>query len=246
MHPPGNGQFPTTHWTLIDRLKGSDEQEARVALEDICSQYHYPLYCYIRRRGLNHHDAEDVLHDFLAKLLRLETFELADREQGRLRGFLSFALQRFLNSRHRDTQHELQHISLDNSAIFSLENLAQRYLNERFTDNDTPERVFERQWARELLNHVLQQLGEHYAKRGKSEIFNALRPTLLGGGSLRGEPVEALTKRLGMTPGMLRITKMRLLAKYKELLEKEVLRTVENKEDVRKEIEHLMSLFAKR
>ncbi len=245
MHPPGNGQFPTTHWTLIERLKSGDEREVRSALEDICTQYHYPLYCYIRRRGLNHHDAEDVLHDFLAKLIRLETFELADREQGRLRGFLSFTLQRFLNSRHRDTQHERQLISLDHSAAFSLETAAQRYLSERFTDSDSPERVFERQWARELLNQVLQQLGEYYAKRGKSEIFNALRPTLLGGGSLRGEPVEALAERLGMTPGMLRITKMRLLTKYRELLEKEVLRTVEDKEDVRSEIEHLMSLFAK-
>src|SRR5687767_4122376 len=101
MQPRDDGRFPTTHWTLIARLKGPDDGDARRALNEICAQYHYPLYCYIRRRGLEHHDAEDALHDFLARLLRLDSLEKASAAQGRLRGYLCVSLQRFLISRHQ-------------------------------------------------------------------------------------------------------------------------------------------------
>ena len=55
----GDGHFPETRWSLIARLKSADEATARRALDELCAQYHYPLYCYLRRRGCGHHDAED-------------------------------------------------------------------------------------------------------------------------------------------------------------------------------------------
>ena len=41
----GHGHFPATHWTLIHRLRSGDAVVARRALDDLCTQYHYPLYC---------------------------------------------------------------------------------------------------------------------------------------------------------------------------------------------------------
>ena len=72
----GNGCFPATQWTLIHRLRSSDAKVARRALDDLCAQYYYPLYCYIRRRGFDQHDAEDALQDFFSKLLRLDRIDL--------------------------------------------------------------------------------------------------------------------------------------------------------------------------
>jgi len=77
-----DGQFPATRWSLIARLKHGDEAAAREAIGELCAQYHDPLYCYLRRHGLAHHDAQDALHDFLAKLLRLEAFADAEVERG--------------------------------------------------------------------------------------------------------------------------------------------------------------------
>ena len=74
MSERADGSFPATHWTLIARLRNPDETVARIALDELCAQYHYPLYCYIRHRGLAHHDAQDALQDFFAKLLRLGVF----------------------------------------------------------------------------------------------------------------------------------------------------------------------------
>ena len=128
--------FPTTAWTLISRIRSRDEKVAARALDEICAQYHYPLYCYIRRRGLDHHDAQDALHDFLAKLLRLETFENAQEEKGRLRSLLAAALSRFLINWHRDHAHPDGEVSTDADMV--LTEAEARYLRERFTDADTP------------------------------------------------------------------------------------------------------------
>lgn len=76
-------------------------------------QYHYPLYCYIRRRGFTHHDEQDVLEDFFAKLLRLYAMQRMTHEGGRLRGFLSTSLLRFLINWHRDHANERLTDSLD-------------------------------------------------------------------------------------------------------------------------------------
>jgi RNA polymerase sigma-70 factor (ECF subfamily) len=233
-----DARFPTTSWTLIARLKGGDAEDARRALDELCTQYHYPLYCYIRRSGLDHHDAEDALHDFFAKLLRLEVFAEAEPEQGRLRALLGTALRRFLANWHRDRPHRNQEVSAD--ATVGDE---QRYRAERFIEAETPERIFERKWGHELLARVLVRLGESYAKRGRSAVFEELRPALAAGGTLRGGDAPEIAARLGMSEGALRAALARLLTEYREVLEAEVRQTVERPEDVEDEIAHLLSLF---
>lgn len=92
MPSPAPGHFPTTQWTLVARIKSADPTVAARALDELCAQYHYPLYCYLRRRGCGHHDSQDVLHDFLARLLRQRALERMEEARGRLRGYLSLSL----------------------------------------------------------------------------------------------------------------------------------------------------------
>ncbi len=245
MNPPGDGLFPTTHWTLIARLRGGDAAEARRALDDLCAQYRFPLYCAIRRRGLDHHDAEDALHDFLAKLLRLETFAEADATKGRLRAFLATVLQRFLINWHESHRHRRREVSLD-APLPGGEDDESRYRAEQFPEHDTPERAFDRQWARELLTRVFEKLREQYIRRRKSAVFDALSPVLLRGGSLRGEDLAALATTLGLSAGALRTTHHRFLQDYRALLEEEVFQTVSTREEVDAEIGHLLAVFEQR
>lgn len=236
----GDGHFPSTQWTLIARLKSDDSDTSRRALNDLCTQYHYPLYCYIRRRGLEHHDAQDALHEFLAKLVRLEAFQGADEEKGRLRSFLAASLQRFLIT-WKVGQASKREVSVDAEA--ALAKSESRYLKEQFTDEDTPDRVFDRKWAQTLLQHVLKRLGETYADRGKDPLFKALKPVLLRGGSLRGEDSATLAESLGMKEGALRTALNRLLKDYRDLLEKEVRQTVAESAEVQEELACLRQLF---
>ncbi len=235
-----DGHFPETRWTLVQRIKSTDETVARRALDELCAQYHYPLYCYIRRRGLAHHDAQDVLHDFLAKLLRGGSLEDATSNKGRLRALLSTALSRFLINHHRDTRDDRANVSLDATLVADAE---QRYENERFTEADTPERVFERKWAHELMRHVLRRLRDDYAANGNGGLFRALRPGLIAGGTLRRMDVPAIAATLGMTEGALRVAFTRLLRDYRTVLTTEVRQTVANEMEVDAEIGHMMALL---
>ena len=237
----GAGRFPTTRWTLIRRLKSADPSAARRALDDLCGQYYYPLYCYIRHRGFDHHDAQDALHDFLAKLLRLEAFEDAAPDRGRLRAFLGTALRRFLSNWRRDQPHRSREVSLELPP--PADDTEERYRRERFTDADTPERIFDRKWGLELLHRVVRRLGESYAARGRATVFETLRPVLLAGGSLRGEDTSHFAAALATTEGAVRVALSRLLRDYRGFLEDEVLQTVESPSEVDTEIAHLLQVF---
>lgn len=240
------GRFPTTHWTLIARLKSTDAETVHRALEDLCTQYRFALYCAIRRSGIAHHDAEDALHEFLAKLLRLNAFADADAGKGRLRAFLGTALQRFLNNWRRDQARHAREVSFDAPvAGKGSPDVEIRYRAERFPEHDTPERLFDRQWARELLTRVLNRLETQYAERGKSAVFATLGPVLQRGGNLREEDTAALAEALGLSGGALRVTHHRFLKDYRALLEEEVFQTVAAREEIQAEIDHLMTVFGK-
>jgi DNA-directed RNA polymerase specialized sigma24 family protein len=239
-----DGKFPTTEWTLISRLHSRDSEVAQKALNELCEQYHYPLYCYVRRRGLDHHDAQDALHEFLLKLLRLRSFQGLREEHGRLQGFLAMALDRFLANWHRDHARQRATSSLD--CENSLSDAEKRFRHERLRDEESPQRLFERKWALELLQHVVTVLREKYAMKGREPLFRALLPAIKGQGSLRGEESERIAAELGMTVGALRVAMSRLLKDYREILRAEVRQTVSRNEDVDGELRHLMSLFTRR
>lgn len=241
MPSPDDGRFPITQWSLFSRIRGADERAAQRALNELCSQYHYPLYCYIRRRGLEHHDAQDVLQDFFAKLLRNESLNDLHAGDGRLRGYLGTALQRFLANWHRDHAREKLNDSIQ--AELEAAEVEDRFQREKLTDADTPERMFERKWAHELLSHVQVCLLENYRARGKEALFLALLPSLQAGGSLRGEDGTGIAARLGMSPGALRVAMSRLLDDYRTELRQAVRQTVENDEDVEAELAELIRVF---
>jgi RNA polymerase sigma-70 factor (ECF subfamily) len=238
--PDGPGRFPTTNWTLIARIRSGDEAVARAALDEVCAQYRFPLYCYIRRHSLAHHDAEDALHDFLAKLLRLDAFADASEDRGRLRTFLSHALGRFLINWRRDRPHrdfELGEADADPDTGDEV-----RYLR-AIAEGDTPERLFDRKWGHTLLARAIARLRARYAEKGQSPLFDALLPALNAGGTLGGNEARIIAATLGVKENALRVALTRLMARFRTAFEDEVMQTVASTEEMREEVAHLMRLF---
>ena len=60
----GPGAFRTTHWSVVLAAARGQGEEGREAMEALCRAYWYPLYAYLRRRGLPHEDAEDFTQEF--------------------------------------------------------------------------------------------------------------------------------------------------------------------------------------
>lgn len=241
---PGSddARFPSTSWTLVARVKSPDAATAAEALAEICTRYRYPLYCYLRRRGLDHHDAEDVLHDFLARFLRHGSFEAADESKGRLRSYLSASLTRHLASwhDHRSRRPRLTDgIDLDGPVLEAV------YARETFPDSESPDAIFERKWALAMLDTVIDRLASSYAARGRQDLFAALRPVLQAGGSLRGHDAPTLSAALSLSEEALRAALHRMLREFRDLLRAEVRQTVENPVEIDAELDHLRRLFAR-
>jgi len=61
--------FQETHWSVVLAAGQIGSARAAAALETLCRAYWPPLYAFIRRRGYNPEEAQDLTQEFFAELL---------------------------------------------------------------------------------------------------------------------------------------------------------------------------------
>ena len=237
-----DAEFQPTRWSLIGTLRNGDSLAGGAAHATLCEGYWYPLYAYVRRRGHDADEARDLTQAFFAHIIEKNIFAQADRERGRLRTFLLTALQHFLRDEWRKGQ-KLKRgggatpLSIDEALA------EERYAREP-ADAATPEVIFERRWALELLERTLLGLREEYAQAGKAGLFDILKLHLAPDGH---EPsAEEAGTKLGMTAGAVRVAVSRLRARYRERLLREVAASldVKTEAEVDEEIDALFRALA--
>jgi DNA-directed RNA polymerase specialized sigma24 family protein len=235
-------QFPTTHWSRVAAAADRVDPSAREALERLCRDYWFPLYAFVRGRGYEAHDAEDIVQGFLADLLERDSLTDIDRSKGRFRSFLRASCEHYLANR-RD--HDRAAKRGGGRMILSIDrgSAEDRYCREPAHEL-TPERLFERQWAMMLLERVLARLEAELNQAGKGELFAALRPALQGDGL--APPSAVIAAALRMNEGAVRVAAHRLKARYRELLREEVGRTTVAPADVDKELADLLAALTRR
>jgi RNA polymerase sigma-70 factor (ECF subfamily) len=239
--PAGSGKaakprnyFATTHWTVVLSAGGSDTAPARDALARLCQIYWYPLYAFIRQRGYQPHDAQDLTQAFFERLLEKNTLGQVTREKGKFRSFLLTLLNHFIVDEWKRARAEkrggLRIISLDAQT-------AETRFRYEPVETATPETIFERNWALALLETVFQRLQEEYELAGKGELFQHLKFCLTADRS--AIPYDQLCARLGVTEGNLKVIAHRLRQRYRELLRAEVANTVSDPREIEPELRHL-------
>ena len=62
-------QFATTRWSVVLEAGQSDSPKAAGAMSQLCRTYWYPLYAYVRRKGYDSYDAQDLTQEFFARLM---------------------------------------------------------------------------------------------------------------------------------------------------------------------------------
>jgi hypothetical protein len=97
-------QFMTTSWSMIVQAGEQKSGESRLALENLCQLYWYPLYAFVRRKGHSRVDAEELTQGFFAHLLDRDRLQLADRQKGRFRSFLLRSIENFMIQEWRSVQ----------------------------------------------------------------------------------------------------------------------------------------------
>lgn len=231
--PAGDPRFLTTRWSLV-RSAAEGGEAARRSLEELCHAYWYPLYAYLRRRGERRASSEDLVQAFFALLLERGDLAAVDPARGRFRAWLLTALKHFAaNERERERAEKRgggrRLLSIDWDAAEA------RWAAEPATLR-TPEREFDRAWALATLERAAERLREEYERRGKADLFEALRPELTSGSGDR----EALAARLGLTAGALKVAVHRLRQRFGEALRAEIGETLESAEEVDAELAELL------
>lgn len=228
--------FSTTHWSVVLEAGQGDIAKSTAALEKLCRQYWYPIYAFVRRRGSDRHEAEDLTQAFFAHLLDKETLKKVDRRKGKFRTFLLASLTNFL-ANEWDKRQTLKRGG--EYQIMSLHEVAEEMYGREPAAERAPEKLFDRRWALLVTETVLAQLKSEYAAQNKSNVFVQLEPGLTG--ELDAGWYQARAAALNMNEGAVRVALHRLRRRFGELLRAEIGQTVTNPQEVDEEIRHLFA-----
>ena len=237
---PGPSRFPTTRWTLVVAAGDPQRKEARSALVDLCENYWYPLYAYLRRRGYPADQAQDLTQEFFVRVLEGRYLDRADPEKGRFRSFILTSLK-FFAADEEDRQRARKR---GGGAVVSLEFSSgeERYQREPAHD-ETPERIFERRWALSVLDRVVERLRNEFVHHGRPEHFERLKVFLLGQSDA---PYATLARELGTSEGALKVAIHRLRKRYRELFRQEIADTVADPAEVESELRFLAAVLTRK
>jgi len=210
------------------------------ALEQLCRTYWFPLYAYVRRRGHNKQDAEDSVQAFFARFLAKNYLAGLNAERGRFRAFLLASLKHFLINEWKRSQRLKRgggekNLSLDWQTADTKFQVAA-------TNEPSPDKAFDREWALALLAKVIERLQQECAAEGKAKVFEQLKMFLTAG---KGESAQSETaKALGMEEGAVRVTIHRLRKRYRQLLRDEISQTLTDPAQVDEEMRALFGAFS--
>jgi RNA polymerase sigma-70 factor (ECF subfamily) len=218
---------------------GGVSGERLQALEALCRAYWYPLYAYIRRAGHTQEDAKDLTQSFLAHVLEKGTLNLADRERGRFRTFLLTALKHYLVDQVR------RQTALKRGGGRLLEPLETDLGEERYrfepADLASPDVLYDRGWAREVLAQAVSRLREEYASSKIGPGFEALKDYIWGERS--GLSCAELGREIGMSEEAAKKAVQRMRHRFAQLLRQQVAETVSTPAELEDELRHLSSLL---
>jgi RNA polymerase sigma-70 factor (ECF subfamily) len=227
--------FRTTHWSVVLQAGDGDASGAMDALEELCRAYWQPIYGFVRRRGYSPSEAQDLVQGFFTDLLRREGLRKVDPSKGRFRSFLLASVNHFLANEWDRGQRvkrgggcefvSLDALAPDDDSVLEL------------VHDQTPERDFERRWARTVVARVVERLRREYGASGFGERFELLKGFILGDPD--GVSYADVGDRLGMSVPGVTSAIHRLRVRFRELFRDEISETVSSPQEVEEEIRYL-------
>ena len=205
----------------------------------LCESYWYPLYAFLRRRGYPADQAQDLTQEFFMRVLEGRYLDRADREKGRFRSFLLTSLKFFVS----DEEDRRRAAKRGGGMVVQLQFSSgeERYRREP-ADEETPESIFERQWALSVLDRAVEKLRDEFVQHGRAEHFERLKIFLL---AQSDAPYAELAREMKTSEGALKVAIHRLRKRYRELFRQEIADTVANPADVESELRYLAAALTR-
>jgi RNA polymerase sigma factor (sigma-70 family) len=237
---PAGGVFVTTHWSVVLSARQKDSPDSQAARERLCRTYWPPLYHYLRREGHNLHDAQDLTQEFLSRFLHRDGLDHLIDQRGKFRSFLLTFLKHFLsdqrdraNAQKRGGGKQL--ISLDACEAEERDALGP-------VDGLSADQLYDRRWARAVMDEAARRLREEYAASGKANLFDEIKDIQPG---KHGESSYAeIGVRLGRAKGTIASAVHRLRKRHREIVREEIAHTVARPEEIEEEIRNLLAVLS--
>jgi RNA polymerase sigma factor (sigma-70 family) len=229
--------FRSTRWSVVLLSAQSKTPGSQAALAALCELYWYPLYAFVRRRGHNPEDAQDLTQGFFLHLIGDKVLGQVDPLKGKFRSFLLASIQNYL-SKETDRARCLKRGGRAEFVPLDADNVEDRYRLEP-TDFLTAEKIFDARWALTLLDEAMSLLSAEYAAEGKMATLEALKPFLQPIDSATLPSYEQVADQLGVSVGAVKMLIHRLRKRYTALLRAEVARTVSDPGEIDQEIHAL-------
>ncbi len=236
----GRPRFATTRWSVVLAAGKSSAPRQKQALETLCQSYWFPLYAYLRRRGCESHEAEDLTQAFFARILEKKDLRTADPKCGKFRSFLLVRLKYFLSDERDRAQAKKRGggrriLSLDASD-------AEGHYNLEPATQLSPEMLFEKAWALTVLDRTMGRLEADMANKSRKKLFDHLKVYLTT--DKDAIPYQDVAAELSMTEGSVRIAVHRLRRRYRKLLRDEIAQTVGDEDQIDEEMGSLFAALA--
>lgn len=232
--------FQPTRWTLVMQVKG-DGEDAHKAMTELCESYWFPLYAFARGSKWSAADAEDLVQGFFVRLIRNRLFDAAEEERGKLRTFLLTSFRRYAKDemvklRAAKRGGDSEHISFDFSEAESW------YADEK-VDAETPEQLYDRQWAITVIEKALANMKAHAESQNKGKEFDLMKPLLME--ETNSDDFSRIAAELGISPNAAKIQIHRLRSRFRETVRAEIRETQLEGTEEDDELRYLLSQLSR-
>jgi len=225
---------------MVLAAKDSGSPRAGAAMAALCTTYWCPLYAYVRRGGYSVEDAQDLTQSYFSRFIEKDSLRHVDPALGKFRAFLLASLKNFLANEWRR-----EHASKRGGAaqLLSIEEMtrAEAFYAAGLVLTETPERVYERNWALALLERSMARLADEFAAADKSRVFELLKQYLEGD---RAMPYAEAAGQLGISEVTARVAVHRMRGRFRDLIQEEVAQTLADGSDARAIDEELRFLLS--
>ena len=230
--------FQTTRWSLVLQASDARSPVHHEALAKLLQDNWFPLYAFVRKSGKTSEEAEDLIQGFFGKLLEKNMLAgIEPHQQGRFRNFLLVCLKNFINDQWKKSSAVKrgggsQPVSIDSR------DAELRIATEPFHQL-TPEKVFNRVWALEVVQRSLERVQNAWDEAGKSDAFELLKPYLLPEDQTPAYQETAAKLEINLSALKVRIHRLR--AELRRSLCDEVAETLGTHEVLEDEINQLFA-----
>lgn len=223
--------FLTTRWTRVCLAK-ADSEDGRRALADLCAAYYEPVVAYLSSVFRDAELGREMSHAFFAGMLSGGTIHTADPERGRFRFYLLGAVRHFAaHQREAESRQKrgggVEPLPLDAPALHVADD-----------PRRSPEAAFDRQWAVTVLARAMDALEAECAQQGRPELFEKLRPWLLGESDYGDQAAAA--EALGLSAAAMKVTVHRMRHRFRRMVKAEIAGTLKDAAAVEDEMRSLL------